>query len=1086
MPIISFLKITQRYLIVLLALQITLLNLNAQQLSITGKISGPDGFPLPGVNVMIQGTITGTVTNLNGEFNLQVPSSDAVLHISFIGFKTIDLPINGQTQLNIVLEEDIAGLEEVIVVGYGTQKKVNLSGAVDQVSSEDFQSRPIANISQGLQGLVPNLNIDFVSGEPGQSSEINIRGITSINVGEPLILIDGISAEPYELNRIPPEDVENISVLKDASSAAIYGARAAFGVILVTTKKGSGDRTTVNYVSNYSFSKPTILPEKITDPYIYMRVLETATNNTPWDNVDYTDEQYLWAKQRSDDPSVEAVRLNPFDETAWEYMGNKDWTKHYLDDYAYSQKQHLSISGKPGKIGYYLSGGYDSQNGVVKIADDKFDRYNMKSNVNYEVTDWLSVGNNTVLTSTNRVKPNYLSIWDIYNLFPTDWDKNPDGTWANTEAGRMGAKLSEGGDYTDKYNSFLTTFNMESRFFKGLLKINADATFRRENDDVFYDTRKYKIGYGPEDIREEGSGTAYRNISFDRYTGFNIYATLNKSFGRSTVSALLGFNQEESRYEWLYAYRNKVISSSLPTVALATGETYVSESIEEWAIRGAFFRLNYIFDDKYIIEFNGRYDGSSKFPRDNRFGFFPSASAAWRIDKEAFMNESGLLSTLKPRISYGSLGNQFVSPYDYISTMDASQAWLLIGNSRPMMVSTPQLVSPNYTWEKVLSYNTGIDIGFFNDRLLTNFDYYTRNTIGMLTQGKDLPDVLGAGEPNENAADLSTKGWELSVTYKFRTSVANKPLALNTKVILSDSRSTITKFDNPNKNLIQYYEGMELGEIWGLTSDGLFETAEQIAALDETSIIPWGALSIVPGWPRYKDFDQSNTIETGLTVDDPKDLSIIGNSTPRYRYGFNFDGVWNGFDFRVFFQGIGKRDYYPLDYLYWGFYQQPYAGGYEHLLDFYRPTASSEVDMAKHSQAYIDAGLAEANLDAYYPILQAWLADRNLGERIDEAKGLAIPQTRYLLNAAYLRLKNITLGYTLPSDLTKRMRISQIRVYVSGENIFEWSEVKKYYDPEAITDAVKLNPSESTDRYKGKGYAYPFQRYYSFGLNVTF
>ncbi len=325
----------------------------------------------------------------------------------------------------------------------------------------------------------------------------------------------------------------------------------------------------------------------------------------------------------------------------------------------------------------------------------------------------------------------------------------------------------------------------------------------------------------------------------------------------------------------------------------------------------------------------------------------------------------------------------------------------------------------------------------------------------------------------ENAADLQTNGWELTLSYRNSFMLAGDRFNFDTRFILSDSRAWITRFDNPNKNLDQYYEGMEFGELWGLESDGLFETVEQTQALDETQIIPWGALSIVPGWPKYIDQDGNGIIEKGYTVDDPKDAVIVGNTSPRYRFGINLNFNWKGFDVRTFVQGIGKKDYYPRHYLYWGFYQQPYEGGYKHLFDFYRPSDDSEVDMAKHSQAYIDAGFASQNLDAKYPIFQAWLADRNLGESLNDSKGLATPQTRYLLNAAYIRLKNVTIGYTLPRNLTQNWNIERVRFFVSGENIAEWSEVSDFFDPESVTD-------------DGWGYAYPFQRKLSFGVNIDF
>ncbi|MGM9760766.1 MAG: TonB-dependent receptor, partial [Parabacteroides sp.] len=301
-----------------------------------------------------------------------------------------------------------------------------------------------------------------------------------------------------------------------------------------------------------------------------------------------------------------------------------------------------------------------------------------------------------------------------------------------------------------------------------------------------------------------------------------------------------------------------------------------------------------------------------------------------------------------------------------------------------------------------------------------------------------------------------------------------EPLHWGVKFMLSDNRSWITRFDNDNKLLSQYYKGQELGEIWGLRSDGFFQTEAEIQQLDETEIIPWGALEIVPGWPKYKDLNGDQRITKGTSVDDPGDLTIIGNSSPRFRFGFNVSGEWKGFDFSAFFQGIAKRDYYPLSYLYWSFYQQPYAGGAVHTFDFYRPTTDTEIDMAKHSQSYLDAGLANQNLNAQYPVLQCWLADKNLGTSSTSAMGLAIPQTGYLLNGAYLRVKNITLGYTLPSQWTRKFSVDRLRVFVSGDNLFEWSALKKYFDPEAVTDASQY------------GYVYPFNRQYSLGVNVTF
>jgi hypothetical protein len=444
-----------------------------------------------------------------------------------------------------------------------------------------------------------------------------------------------------------------------------------------------------------------------------------------------------------------------------------------------------------------------------------------------------------------------------------------------------------------------------------------------------------------------------------------------------------------------------------------------------------------------------------------------------------------VINNWKWRASYGSLGNQNVSNFGYIASMSTYPMNYLIAGQRPYAISTPGLVSPNYTWEKVNTLNFGVDLGLFNDQFTVVFDHYTRNTLDMLTLGRQLPAVLGASEPRENAADLRTRGWELSLGYRQGFEVASSPLNFNARFVLSDSRSHITRFDNPTGSILQYYEGMELGEIWGLESDGLFKTVEEIAALDQTSIIPWGALQIVPGWPKFMDKDGNGKIEKGLTLDDTKDLRIIGNTTPRYQFGLDVGMDWKNIDFRMFWQGVAKRDYYPIDYLYWGHYQQPYGNTYHHLFDFYRGRDESPEERDRHSQSYLDAGLADANLNPRYPVLQSWLADANLGTRIDQAMGSAIPQTAHLLDASYLRLKNITIGYTLPNHLTRKMGVQKLRVYVSGENVLEFSELSKYFDPETTNSNINVNPASGAGR-SGNGMVYPFQRSYSFGLNLIF
>lgn len=1047
------------------------------KIQISGVVVDTAGDPLIGATVQEKESGNGTITNIDGHFTLAI-QQDAEIIVSYIGYRNKVIAINGKKSFRIVLEDDDAKLDEVVVVGYGVQRKVNLSGAVDQISSAQLEQRPITDLSKGLQGMVPNLNIDFPSGEPGQAAKINIRGEASINGGSPLILIDGVAAGAEEMNRLLPEDIESLSVLKDASSAAIYGARAAFGVILITTKQGKGERIQVSYNNNFMWKRPSSLTEKTSDPYIYLKLKNIAVQNTPWSSGHVTnDERLEWARQRSDNPSgTEPIRLNPLDNTQWEYMGNRNWTNYFLDKNSFSQTHQVSISGSTEKTKFYLSGGVDDQNGVFSgvVKNDKYARYSMRGKVSYQVWNWLTVSNNTSFVSTTRKKPSYYNLSAFYDLEPHNMDVNPDGSWTNSELGEALAQLVNGGEEKTVYDRLQSTFSAETSFWQRMLVLNANFTFVRGNENYDWYKTKYRIGYGPNDIREQGTSRAYKANTTDHYTVLDLYASFNKLWGKHMLTGILGFNQEYSRWNKFTADRHDIISNTLPSIGLASGEQYVSEQYKDWAIRGVFFRANYTFNNRYIVEANGRYDGTSRFPKNKRFGFFPSGSVAWRIDAEPFFEPlRSIFSQFKLRGSYGSLGNQLVSEYGYIPSMSAKLGTHLIDGKLQQTVTAPGLVSPNYTWEQVHTINGGIDLGLLNNKLVVSFDVYRRDTKGMLTLGKALPGVLGKTEPKENAADLKTNGWELSVSYNDEFQLKGKPFGWGARFVLSDNRSWITKFDNPNKKLGQYYVGQELGEIWGLQNDGFFTSKEEIAALDQSQIIPWGALEIVEGWPKYKDLDNDKRITKGTTVDKPGDLSVIGNSLPRFRFGLNLHAEWNGFDVSAFLQGVGKRDYYPVSYLYWSFYQQPYTGGQLHAFDFYRPATDNDIEMGKHAQAYIDAGLANQNLNAQYPVFQAWLADKNLGTGIN-AMGLAIPQTKYLLNGSYLRVKNVTVGYTLPATLTKKARVNRIRLYASADNLVEWSGLKKYFDPEAVTNEDSF------------GYVYPFNRQYSFGVNLTF
>ncbi|MEP7371896.1 MAG: TonB-dependent receptor [Chitinophagaceae bacterium] len=1058
-------------------------------ITLTGKIVNSLGEPLNGVSVQLKGSSTGTSTNAKGEFQIMVPDN-GVLVISSIGYAPQEVAVDGRNSISLTLVSLENTMNEVVVVGYGSQKKKIVTAAVDQISGKEIAKRPVANVIQGLQGLSPGLNISYPGGKPGSTPDINIRGLGTVTGGgTPLIIIDGVASTTDDLLRLSPGDIASYTVLRDAASAAIYGARASFGVILLTTKQGaSGGRQRITYNNYFSWSRRSVVPAPITDPYIYIRVLKNSVSPevSPWGDgyVYYEPWQYQWAKERSDNPSVEDTRINPDDPSKWTYMGANNWNNYFFNQTSFSQNHNVSLSGgseigKGKPFGYLVSADYTKENGLNKLAKDDWNRYALRSRINFTPFKGLKIDNNLNIYQTVASAPSY-SITDIYYLQPTDVAKNTDGTWANTGAGRLGAQLTGGGRNEQNRFGLQNIFKATASFLNNDLQITGSASIKRENWKYNLDYQKYKIGYGPTDIRQEGgTGSINNKTGTVKQDVYDLYANYNKKIGDHDIKLLAGYNQEEYIWSADQLYRNILISSSLPYIGLATGAITTSPEYTTYALRGIFGRINYSFKDRYILELNGRRDGSSRFPKENRSGFFPSVSAAWIASDESFFQPATkFISTLKFRASYGDLGNQVVDNFRYISTLPVNTNFPAIVNGvRPTVVSGSPLlnVDPDtYTWEKVRVFNVGTDVGLLKDKLQITFDYFTRRTIGMLTPGATLPGVIGTAPPPLNSGEMLTKGFELSIAYRNNFKVANKPFGYGAKFTLSDSKAKITKYNNEQGFLNNnYYVGQTIGEIWGLESNGFFKSPAEIAALDESAIVPWTDLYVVEGWPKYVDQNKDGKITIGQTLSNPGDAKIIGNSQARFRFGINLDADWNGFDFSVFLQGVLKQDFYPHHYLFWGPYQQPYAGIYSWNLDYYRATSQTVAERAVNSASFNNAGLADANTDSYFPVLQSWLADNNYrGSGELERYGLDMPQTRYLLNAAYLRVKNLTLGYTLPASITKKYKVSRFRVFVTGENLMEFSAIKKYIDPEAVAD--------------GYGWAYPYQRKYAVGINLDF
>ena len=589
---------------------------SSKKVTVKGQIKDEKGEPIIGVTIMLASDQSvGTITDHKGDFSLSgVPENDYLL-VSYIGYKDQSVPIRKNTFLNIMLQEDSQALDEVVVVGYGVQKKANLSGAVSVVETKTIENRPVLNMGQALQGAVANFNVSIGDGEADDSPKYNIRGYTSINGGEPLVVIDGVVSTSDQLNRMNPTDIAGISVLKDAASSAIYGSRAAYGVILVTTRMGSSEKLTVNYNNNFVLRTNTHMPEIITDPY----TVATISNEMayPWYNL-FNEEQLAYAKKVSEDPSLSPYYVNP--DGTWSYFGRTNWMEEAYKDVGFSTIHNIDISGKTERIAYYFSGGYNRQNGMFKMGNDIYNRYNVRSKLQFKLTDWWKLDANLSMTAsdydyatamTNTYREMYRKS-TIYTL------KNPDGTWTDSSVGNLGA-MAEGGRATDWKNNMNINLSTRIDFIKDVLFVQGNFAYANTKTRSNWHDKLVPYRNGPDlpllMFNPLSSVSDASSSSSDtKHLVFDVYGTFQKTFAQvHSLTAVLGFNQEEYKYDYFKANRAELISESLPTINLATGDMNMSQKIESWALRGAFARLGYVYADKYIFEFNGRYDGTSRW-----------------------------------------------------------------------------------------------------------------------------------------------------------------------------------------------------------------------------------------------------------------------------------------------------------------------------------------------------------------------------------------------------------------------------------------------------------------------------------------
>ncbi|WP_143785871.1 SusC/RagA family TonB-linked outer membrane protein [Ohtaekwangia koreensis] len=1050
--------------------------------TVQGKVTDAGtGEAIPGVNVLVKGTATGTSTDINGIYTLDAPEGSTI-QFSFIGYKTVERAIGEQTTIDIQLAPDSKSLEEIVVVGYGTQKKVNMTGAVDQVTSEVFENRPMPNLTQGLQGMIPNLNIRLEDGKPIQSPSYNIRGTTSIGQGgSALILIDGVEGDPRLIN---PRDITSVSVLKDAASAAIYGARGAFGVVLITTKKPAKDRMTVDYSANYSIKKPTAVPDLVTDGYTWASVFNEAW--TAWNDYSQTPQNvnktlkfspaYLAElKRRSEDPSLPRVEVGPTGE--YIYYGSTDWYKELYKKSTSAMEHNVTVSGSGDKTSFYVTGRYFDQKGLFRYNSDDYKMYNFRAKGSIQIRPWLQLENNAQFSTMNYHNP--LNVGEGGGIWRNLADEghamspmfNPDGTLTYSAAYTVG-DYWYGKNGIDMQNRVLrNTTSFTADFLNDKFSVKGNFTFQDTDDNQ--KTVRTPVPYSrrPGVIEYVGTNTNDLKDAYNetQYLATNFYIEYENTFqAKHYVKAMAGYNYEQSTYKGLSAQRNGLIYEDAQDINLALGQSITTVGgWEKWNILGGFFRLNYIYNDKYLLEVNGRYDGSSKFPANERYAFFPSVSAGWRISNESFWNVSKrFISDLKLRGSYGSLGNGSIASYAFQEKFAVSQSSLILNGVKPQYTSQPGVLPDGLTWETSTTQNIGLDLGMLSGRLTLSADAYIRKTTDMFTVGMTLPAVFGTDVPKGNYADLKTTGWEIVLGWADEISLASKPFNYTVRLTLADNQSEILRYNNPDKKLSDYYEGQKIGEVWGYVTEGFFTSKEDIDAhADQSLIKASNSGQILPGDIKFKDIDGKiaangrTIIDNGAnTVNDPGDMVIIGNTSPRYTYGAMFGADWNNFFFSAFFQGVGKQDWWPgaeADY-FWGPYNRPYNSMPESMLGNY---------------------WTEENPNAYFPRLRGYTAQSTSRE-------LGVKQTKYLQNIAYLRLKNIQIGYNLPQTLMERIKMQSARVYISGENLFSWSP---FYKVTRDLDVESTGPSDKvlTTGSSGNGNNYPMLKSYTIGLSIT-
>jgi TonB-linked SusC/RagA family outer membrane protein len=1050
--------------------------------SISGEVYDKSHNPLPGANVLTGKSKKGAVTDLNGKFTLTL-DGDEFFEVSHTGFKTQRIIVTSGTTTYQVELEATSSLDQVVVVAYGNQKKANLTGAVATVDvNKTFGGKPLNDPTRALQGIVPGLTIQYGSGGLTAGASVALRGVGSINGnGRPLILVDNVQTD--DLSIINPQDIESISVLKDAASASIYGARAAFGVIMIKTKSGrKNQKASISYTNNFSWNKPTILPD-FADPVDELQGLnEAAIRNQQQPEtfgmnlVTLRNGIINWKEKYAGKNGTEMVKGEDWDigsDGRTYFYKVWDPKKEMLEKYTHSTLHNLNISGGSEKIAYYLSAGYSKDGGILKMNPESVKKYNVTASVNASVTDWLDV---SVKSLYRNYEYDYPFSYQDYWYYFWRWGAYfPYGTYQGKYFRTNSAYLAAAskGKATSNYSrlDLGATIKLTKK-----LNIRTDYTIGRDNQ-----LRNEAGGpiaawdyWTPGSLTLTDVSTASQNVlnytsGRIRVNTLNSFATYTDKFGNHNLKVIAGFNAEDNeninfiaskkglldpgQAEFNTTYGDQTAGSSTSGVPLG----WSNQGHGKKAFAGYFGRINYDYKEKYLLELNGRYDGSSLFPPQDRWAFFPSVSVGYRISQEDFMDFSrAWISDLKIRGSYGELGNQDVSASGqsvYQRIMPGTQAsWLSSSGTYAQSVQQPISVPNSLKWERVNTLDLGLDARILDNHIGITVDWFERNTKGMI-QATTVPATFGAAGPKINAGNFRTRGYEINIDANYSI---GKDIAIYGTIGFSDYKTVFTKWDNPAMSIINStnYKGKTYGEIWGFETDRYFVSADDVAkSPTQQKLITNAKFVPGPGDIKYKDLNGNDTISAGdMTLTNHGDLKVIGNTQPRYIYNARIGGSWKNFDVDIFIQGIGKRSWWGVGNTVLPMYERLDIL-YANQLDYWTPD----------------------NPNARYPALFPGNTGGIAG--LSAGSNNFFPQTRYLMNLAYCRLKNVSIGYTMPAGLLAKYKVQKVRFYVSGQNLAEISNVGAPIDPEMTDNAQAA-------AYAGR--VYPFNRQYSFGIQITY